>query len=416
MGQDDVLFVADAQFVVAVVFGKVGKDAHLRRRGIAGRGAVGLEGHADDGVAVGLVRGEVGVGPGAEDRVGGPGGLVGLRVGGAKPGRGEVGADARQNLLIHAGEHRAAAGKFVIGQRADAVDPVFMNRDLDPGLVLVVPAAEQVVDRDDGLEIGQEVGLGQEVADHLAQHRGPAEAAADKYAEPGFAAPRHDLQADVMGADHGAIGLGPGHGDLELAAKELELGVVGGPLADELGVRPGIGHLVRRRAREMVGGHVADRVAAGLDRVQPDLGQCVQHVGHVAEPGPVELDVLAGGEVAVTLVPALGDHRELPHLCSVQRAIGDRDAQHVGVKLQVEAVHQAERLELLLGQRAGEAAFDLRAELGVARGEKGRVEVGVVIHRSGPPVFRGRNWRGRGRGSPPGGGAARVRPGRAGCP
>jgi hypothetical protein len=45
MGQDDVLLVADPQFVMAVAFGKIGKDAHLRRRGIARRAADRLQRH-----------------------------------------------------------------------------------------------------------------------------------------------------------------------------------------------------------------------------------------------------------------------------------------------------------------------------------------------------------------------------------
>jgi hypothetical protein len=43
---------------------------------------------------------------------------------------------------------------------------------------------------------------------------------------------------------------------------------------------------------------------------------------------------------------------ELAHLPAVERAIGDGDAQHVGVKLQVDAVHQPQRLELVLGDLA----------------------------------------------------------------
>ena len=42
-----------------------------------------------------------------------------------------------------------------------------------------------------------------------------------------------------------------------------------------------------------------------------------------------------------------------------QRAIGHGDAQHIGVQLQIEAVHQPERLELIFGQLAGEAACHL---------------------------------------------------------
>ena len=46
-----------------------------------------------------------------------------------------------------------------------------------------------------------------------------------------------------------------------------------------------------------------------------------------------------------------------------ERAVGDGDPQHVGVELQIDAVHQPERLELVLGQLAGDAPLDLVAEL-----------------------------------------------------
>jgi hypothetical protein len=50
----------------------------------------------------------------------------------------------------------------------------------------------------------------------------------------------------------------------------------------------------------------------------------------------------------VATVIGLGDMGELAHLLRRQRAIGDGDAQHIGVKLQVEAVHQPQRPELIL--------------------------------------------------------------------
>ncbi len=75
MRQDHVLLVADAQFVMAVGFGQIGHDAHLVGGGIARRGAMCLEADRHDGIARGAVRGQIGVGPGAEDRIGFIGGL-----------------------------------------------------------------------------------------------------------------------------------------------------------------------------------------------------------------------------------------------------------------------------------------------------------------------------------------------------
>ena len=66
----------------------------------------------------------------------------------------------------------------------------------------------------------------------------------------------------------------------------------------------------------------------------------------------------ARGEMAEAAIVAprdMGEHAQLPRR---QRAVGDGDAQHIGVKLQIEPVHQPQRLELVLataGRRGGGA-------------------------------------------------------------
>ena len=185
-----------------------------------------------------------------------------------------------------------------------------------------------------------------------------------------------------MGTGDSAIIRRPGDGHFEFARQELEFRVIGGPLADQFGIGARIVDFIGGGSGEMVGGDVADGVAGGLDRVETHFGQCVEHIGHVTEFGPVELDVLAGGEVAITTIPALGHIGELAHLRAVQRAVGDGDTEHIGVKLEVEAVHQAERAKLVFGERTGDAALDLGAELGVAGLEEGGVEIALEIHGS----------------------------------
>ena len=75
-----------------------------------------------------------------------------------------------------------------------------------------------------------------------------------------------------------------------------------------------------------------------------------------------------------------GDWQSLATKCAVERAIGDRDAQHVGVQLQVDPIHQAQRLEFVLRQGAVDAAFHLSAKLSVAFRQKCGIEVIVLIH------------------------------------
>ena len=63
-----------------------------------------------------------------------------------------------------------------------------------------------------------------------------------------------------------------------------------------------------------------------------------------------------------------------------QRAVRDGDPQHVGVELQIDAVHQPQRLELLLGQFARKAARDLIAEFRNALGDQRAIECVVDVH------------------------------------
>ena len=66
--------------------------------------------------------------------------------------------------------------------------------------------------------------------------------------------------------------------------------------------------------------------------------------------------------MAVAAIILLGDVGQRLHLARIERAIGDGDAQHIGVELQVEPVHQPQRLELVFGQLAFQPAAGLIAE------------------------------------------------------
>ena len=142
----------------------------------------------------------------------------------------------------------------------------------------------------------------------------------------------------------------------------------------------GILDLVGGGAGEMVGGDIAHAIAAGLDGMHLHAGQLGKNVGHVHQLDPVELDILAGGEMAEALVIFARDMGQLAHLARRQGAIGHRDAQHIGVQLQIEAVHQPQRLELVFGQFAGQAARHLAAELRHPLGHELGVEFVVPIH------------------------------------
>ena len=111
-----------------------------------------------------------------------------------------------------------------------------------------------------------------------------------------------------------------------------------------------------------------------------DARELFEDCRRVDERGPVVLQVLARCEMSVALVVPARDLRQLEHLPRIQRAVGNGDAQHVGVQLKIEAVHQPVGLELILGHLARETALDLRAERGDALGDEARVEFVIAIH------------------------------------
>ncbi len=63
-----------------------------------------------------------------------------------------------------------------------------------------------------------------------------------------------------------------------------------------------------------------------------------------------------------------------------QQPVGDGDAQHWREALDVQAIAQAQRLELILGQLTGEETARLVAELRDPLGHQGLVYVVVSIH------------------------------------
>jgi len=214
----------------------------------------------------------------------------------------------------------------------------------------------------------------------------------------------------------GPVFAGADDGHLELARQKSELGVQRAPLAQNFGKRARVGHLVGGDAGQRVGADVADAVAAGLDAVHIDAGQQLHDLGRVLERNPVELHVLARGEVAVTGGQAAGDgaavaqlhraepvlrrHRALehgraglvvnarnlcqrPHLRARQLTVGHGDAQHGSVALDVPAVLQPQWLKGFVGQGAVAVALPLVAELGRALADELAVKIGVGVHAGG---------------------------------
>lgn len=86
------------------------------------------------------------------------------------------------------------------------------------------------------------------------------------------------------------------------------------PLADDLRPDPRVVDLIGGRAGVLIGGDIADAVAAGLDGVHLHRGQISENGRDVGQRRPVVLQVLPGGEMGVALVVTAGDVGELTHL------------------------------------------------------------------------------------------------------
>src|SRR5688572_12708665 len=146
--------------------------------------------------------------------------------------------------------------------------------------------------------------------------------------------------------------------------------------------------LVLRAAGILVRRDVAHAVARRLDARDLDVGEMLQDVGHLLELDPVVLDVLPSREMAEVLVVGARDEGEFAHLPCRQSAVRDVDTQHVRVQLQVQAVHEAQRTELILRQLASEAALHLAPKLRNSLVDEASIEFIVAVHGLGPVLFR----------------------------
>ena len=272
----------------------------------------------------------------------------------------------------------------LFGHRVEEALALGLDQDLDARLVHVVAPAEAVVDPHHRLDVDEDLLPGHEFGDHAADDRGAAHAASHQHAKAHVALRiAVQVQADVVPGRRGAILGGAGDGDLELAWQEGEFGVQRAPLAQDLAVRARIDRLVGSHTGQRVAGDVADAVAAGLDAMHVHIGQQVHHVGGFFERDPVELQVLAGGEVAEPAVVRPRDASQLSQLAGADLSVGHGHAKHRRVALDVPAVLQAQGPELVVRQFAAQVTFQLMAKLRGAGADELAVEVGIGVHGGG---------------------------------
>src|ERR1019366_10426013 len=89
--------------------------------------------------------------------------------------------------------------------------------------------------------------------------------------------------------------------DLELPRQVGVLAVAGEEVRDLPGDRVRVEHLVGVDAGHSAAGHVAVRVAAGLQGGDAHIPEPLPDPRHVLDPDPVHLDVLAGRDIGVAV-------------------------------------------------------------------------------------------------------------------
>ncbi len=93
--------------------------------------------------------------------------------------RREIGADAVDLGLRQGQRFVSVIGEFRLHLGANGVGAFLMHQDLDARPIFIVAAAFEIIDPQNRVGIGEEIGLRQEVADLMRDQGGAPEAAAN---------------------------------------------------------------------------------------------------------------------------------------------------------------------------------------------------------------------------------------------
>ena len=153
-----------------------------------------------------------------------------------------------------------------------------------------------------------------------------------------------------------------GYGHIELPRKIRVRLVANEDVGEGARHRRGVEELVARNPGHRAADHVADVVHPGLQGHEPDGAELGEDRGHVFEPDPPELELLARGDVGDAAAGAVRDGGDRPELGGVRDPVGDPDPHHevTGGMASKEDAPPLEPLEVAL-------LDGLPSELGIAR-------------------------------------------------
>ena len=161
-------------------------------------------------------------------------------------------------------------------------------------------------------------------------------------------------EGHVVDLVHDVLARVPGDGRLELAGQVGQRGVADESRGDLVDLRSRVDELVGGDARDGRAQHDARHISARFGRAETDGFEPAPDLRHRLDLDPVQLDVLAVGQVSGVAPELGGDAGDDPQLLGRELAAVDADAQHEELVL-----------ELVRLEARGAASVDPRLALGV---------------------------------------------------
>src|SRR5208283_766875 len=106
---------------------------------------------------------------------------------------------------------------------------------------------------------------------------------------------------------------------------------------------------------------VASHIAAGANRIQADAPQFFEHFGEGLDRDPVQLDILAHGQIGGATGIAAGEIGDGAELIGAQKAVGNSNAEHEerqGTPYAALATHDAGAVALRVNSPPAEVGSD----------------------------------------------------------